>query len=64
MIEFLQSYGILIALGLLFLFMMRGHGHGGMGCGVGGHQHSPEQNPKVGTEEGQPKLGRHSSGCH
>jgi hypothetical protein len=27
MIEFLLTYGILIAFGLFFLFMTRGHGH-------------------------------------
>lgn len=63
--EFLQSYGIWIIFGLLFLFMLRGRGHE-MGCGMGGHQHNPEQNPEAGAEkeEGQPKSGRHSSGCH
>lgn len=64
MIEFLQTYGILIAFGLLFLFMMRGHGRGGMGCGMGGHQHRRSGTPKAGEEEDQPESGKRGSGCH
>ncbi len=43
MLEFLQSYGIWIFLGLLFSLMLWGHARGhGMGCCGGGHQHEYE----------------------
>ena len=60
MAEFLQSYGILIFIGLFFSLMLwrsiRGHG---MSC-CGGHQHEPE----TVNEEEQQETGKHSSGCH
>ena len=38
MLEFLQTYGVWILLGLFFILMMRSHGsRGGMGCGMGSH---------------------------
>jgi hypothetical protein len=59
MLEFLQSYGIWIFLGLLFLLMLRGHSHG-TGCCGGGHQH--DQGTSMETE--QPGNDKHGSGCH
>lgn len=44
MIEFLQSYGIWIFLGLLLFLMMRRGGHGG--CCSGGHEHHDEVTEK------------------
>lgn len=43
MLEFMQSYGIWIFLGLLFSLMLLGHTRGhNIGCCGGGHQHEPE----------------------
>ncbi len=45
--EFLQSYGALIFLGLLFSLMLWGHVRGhGAGCCGGGHKHEPETQKK------------------
>jgi len=60
MAEFLQSYGILIFIGLLFGLMLWGRVRGhGMGC-CGGHQHAPD----TVKEEAQQRSGKHNSGCH
>lgn len=62
--EFLRSYGIWIALGVLFLLMVKGlgreHGHGGHGCGGCGT--GEEQKPVSNGEESQRKTP--GSGCH
>ncbi len=51
MLEFLQTYGVWILLGLFFIAMMRSHGsHGGMGCGMGNHDH--ESQSTTGTTGG------------
>ena len=45
MVEFLQSYGVLILVGLFLLLVLRFHG-GAMGCcghGHGGHHADPTQ---------------------
>jgi hypothetical protein len=59
MADFIQSYGILIFVGLLFgLMLWRGvRGHG-MGCCGGGHQ--PEH--EVAKNDGQ--TGRQGESCH
>ena len=50
MLEFIQSYGIWIFLGLLFPLMLWGRSRGhGMGCCGGGHQPEPE----TAKEDGQ-----------
>ena len=58
--EFLQSYGIWIFIGLLFSLMLWGltRGHG-KGC-CGSHQHAPE----TVKEKGQQDTKKHGSGCH
>ncbi len=58
MAEFLQSYGIYIALGLLALIMLVRRGQGG-GCCGGGHDHGPGS--AVSDKENQQSR---SSGCH
>ena len=58
MAEFLQSYGILIFIGLLFGLMLWGRVRGhGMGCCGGEHQHEHET-VKKDDQRGQ------SGGCH
>ena len=66
MIEFLQNYGLWIALGGVFFAMHRF----GMGCCGGGHQHKPAQGGNKAsdratndqeTSEAAPKS---SGGCH
>ncbi len=60
MVEFLQSYGIWIFIGLLFSLMLWGRTRGhGMGC-CGSHQHAPE----TVKEKGQQDTEKHGSGCH
>lgn len=60
MVEFLQSYGILVSIGLFFSLMLwrafRGHS---MGC-CGGHQHEPE----TVVEGEQHESKRDSASCH
>ncbi len=57
--EFLQSYGALIFLGLLFSLMLWGHVRGhGAGCCGSGHQHEAETQKK--DEQGN----HQSRGCH
>lgn len=59
MVEFLQSYGILIFIGLFFSLMIwrtiRGHG---MGCCGGGHQREHE------TVKQEDQTGHQNRGCH
>lgn len=65
MLDFLQSYGIWIVLGLLFLFMLRGHARGGGGCCGGDHQHdkdSEKVTEAIKVNDGQEK--KSGSGCH
>ncbi len=61
MVEFLESYGLWIFLGLFFSLMLwrgiRGHG---VGCCGGGHQHVHE---KV-IGEKREENSKSSSGCH
>lgn len=73
MVEFLQSYGVLIFFGLLVFLLMRGRARGGMGCGMGGHQsHDGESQYADADGESQyadaddDKVGgsRNSGGCH
>ncbi len=68
MVEFLQSYGVLIFFGLLMFLMMRRHSRGGMGCGMGGHQsHGCESQHADADGESQhadADDNRDSGGCH
>ena len=59
MAEFLQSYGILIFIGLFFGLMLWGRvrGHGMGCCGGEGHQHEHETVKKDDQR-------RQSGGCH
>ncbi len=60
--EFLQSYGALIFLGLLFSLMLWGHVRGhGAGCCGGGHKHEPETQKKK-DEQGNTSKQRLSLG--
>ncbi len=64
MIEFLQSYGILILIGVMiaFMFIRRGSGHSA-GCGMGcGHQTREEKNDNATATEKTER--RQSGGCH
>ncbi len=63
MVEFLQSYGIFILLGLIVaLVLFRRQGHGMGGCCGGGHEPDREKDKAITTEI---KSGSHSSGgCH
>lgn len=57
MTEFLQAYGIYLALGLLILVMVVRRGKGGGCCGGGGHSHGNEKQEGDSTQ--QPK-----GSCH
>ncbi len=66
MIEFLQTYGLWIALAGVFFAMHRF----GMGCGGGQHRHGPGGRTQS-VSDGQPKTGKTSeeiresgSRCH
>jgi len=63
MIEFLQSYGIWILLGLFFLLMLRGHGHG-MCCGMGNHQEHYGGDKQIKANGRDTEDGRPSARCH
>ncbi len=69
MAQFLQSYGILIALGLVLAMVLfrRGHGSQGMGgCGMGCcGEHGTESEKDKSTTATEDKSGsQHSGGCH
>ena len=64
MVEFLQSYGIWIFLGLFLLMMLRGRGRGIGGCGMGGHQHDRDDNRETTAGENKPGDSHRPSGCH
>jgi len=63
MVEFLQSYGVLIFFGLLMFVMIRGHGRGGMSCGMGGHQSHDEESQYADADD-RGGGSRNSGGCH
>ena len=63
MVEFLQGYGILIFIGLLFFVMMRAHGRG-HGCGMGGHRQHPGEDQEVKSGQRGDGDSRPSSRCH
>ena len=61
MAEFIQSYGIVILIGLLFSLMLWRSIRGkSVGCCGGGHQHVPEK--VIGKE--QQETNTHNSGGH
>ncbi len=60
MVEFLQTYGIWIILGLLMLLMLRGHG---AGCCGGGRHQQHDRNEKDTAANGKSGDSR-SSSCH
>ena len=59
MVDFLQSYGIWIGLGLFFLLMLRSHRHGG-GCGMShGSREEHHNSEQTGTDKRNT-----GTGCH
>ena len=61
MVEFLESYGLWIFLGLFFSLMLWRSIRGkSVGCCGGGHEHVPEK--VIGNE--QQETNKHNSGCH
>lgn len=70
MLEFLQSYGTWIILGVVFVLMLQMHGGGG-GCGMS-HGDQTDQTTTQPTDDGansDQKAGtasnnRHTGGCH
>jgi len=66
MAGFLQSYGLLIFLGLMFSLMVWGHmrGRGTGCCGMGSHQHDNEHDSTDKSKEGKQQPEEYRSGCH
>jgi hypothetical protein len=65
MLEFIQSYGIWIFLGLLFPLMLWGRSRGhGMGCCGGGHQPEPSETLHRETDDKGTYDDYRSSRCH